>query len=174
MQNTIRPLKITAVLALAAAGLILTACSSEPEQEPEAEARSAPQPAPRDVPQRQAREPRMNNAPEMEDVPPTRDARYTFVPKIDGELEEDGLGLQVILDGSSKQAFEESLEWVAADASQKQYSRLEMALRYLHTYDPQVMGSADRMHQRVDGMTAEEVINLAQTLNQERVSRRRP
>lgn len=173
MQITIRPLKITAALLFAIAGLGLTACSSEPDQEPETTAQAAPQPAPRDVPERRSREPRMTNAPEIDEVPVPRDTRYTFVPKLEGELEEDGLGLQVILDGSSKEAFEESLQWVAADASNTQYKQLERALRYLNTYDPRVMGDSDRMRQRVDGMTAEEVINLAHSLNQVRVSRSR-
>lgn len=174
MQNTIRPLKITAILVLAAAGLGLAACSSEPDQEPESATRSAPQPAPRDVPQRQSREPRMTNAPEFKDVPVPRDTRHTYVPRLEGELEEDGLGLQVILDGSSKDAFEESLEWVAADASRTQYNKLEQSLRYLNTYDPQIMGNADRMRQRVDGMTAEEVIELANTLTRKRAQRQTP
>lgn len=150
----------TSLIALA----LMTACSSEPEPVEEQAEVAAEEPAPA-----QRRATRTTNAPVMEELPsPSSGNLYRFVPDVQGQLEEDGPGLVSTLDGSSAQAFKESLSWIAADTSPEQYAKLENSIRYINLYDPSVVGSDANMRQLLDGMTGEEVIRHADELERRR------
>ena len=82
------------------------------------------------------------------------------MPQLTGELETDGYGLSMIIDGSSPEAFLQSLEIIASESSTQQYQTFHSSMQYLRT------SSLDRselssFYQTLDGRTAEEVIELA-------------
>lgn len=97
---------------------------------------------------------------------PARD--FLVVPDFEGELEEDGLGLETIIDASSKDAYAESMRWISQDVSASQYKRLEQSLRYIKAFDSNVLGSETRFLQAIDGRTGQELIDRASKLIAER------
>ncbi|MDT8408758.1 MAG: hypothetical protein RQ741_04085, partial [Wenzhouxiangellaceae bacterium] len=124
----------SSILLLIAATLSLTlfGCSSEPE---EAEnPTESPEMITREAPQRKPAQRALDNG-DKEELRSTEQGRYRFIPKADGELAEDGNGLEIIINGSSEQAFADSLRWIAADTSKAQYARLEQSIRFINAYD---------------------------------------
>ncbi|NEZ04089.1 hypothetical protein G4Y73_07975 [Wenzhouxiangella sp. XN201] len=94
------------------------------------------------------------------------------IPRMEGEAEEEGYGLTMVVDGSSPQAFQESLELIAMDTTSSQYQQLDAALRYLGTYDSSAWGGGmSALYKSLDGMTGEEIIQRAQEMRQERRNR---
>lgn len=83
------------------------------------------------------------------------------VPRLEGSSEVDGHGLTMIVDGSSPEAFQESLELIANDTSKSQYERLHSALLYLRVYAPEGWSGLPDLYRSLDGMTGEEIIELA-------------
>jgi len=65
----------------------------------------------------------------------------------------------MIIDGSSPEAFRQSVELIAADSSESQYREFNAALRFLRTY---TLGARDleEFYQTLDGMTPEEVVEM--------------
>ena len=112
----------------------------------------------------------MATGPELDSLPSGVGARYQVVPEVDGELEAEGEGLQLILDGTSDAAFRDTMSQVASGSSKAQYDELEQAIRFLVAYDPAVLGSPQRLRDLVDGMTGEEVIARADELAEIRYS----
>ena len=148
--------------------VLITACSSEPEPEPveEAQVEAAAEPAP--APTR-ARRSTSINSPTMETLPtPESATRFRYVPDVEGQLTEDGLGLQTIIDGSSAASFKDSLTWIASDTSAEQYAELEQAIRFINNYDRRVLGNDERMRGVLDGLTGEEVLELAAEISSQR------
>jgi hypothetical protein len=92
------------------------------------------------------------------------------IPDIEGGAQEDGYGLTMVVDGSSPQAFQESLELIAMDTTSEQYRQLDSALRFLGTYDKNAWSGLPNLYQSLDGLTGEEIIERAREL---RDSRRR-
>lgn len=92
------------------------------------------------------------------------------IPRMQGEAEEEGYGLTMVVDGSSPQAFQESLELIAMDTTPEQYRQLDSALRYLGTYDPAAWSGMPALYESLDGMTGEEIIERAR---ERREARRR-
>ena len=88
------------------------------------------------------------------------------IPRLEGELGSEGYGMTMIVDGSSPEAFAESLKIIASDTSPEQYQALDSAIRYMKTYS---MGSRDleTFYQSLDGMTAEEIIERAHSRNRQ-------
>jgi len=86
------------------------------------------------------------------------------LPSLRGQLESDGYGLSLIIDGSTPQAFADSLEMIAADTSAQQYQRLESAIRFLETYALGV-DNLTEFYQSIDGQSAEEIIDRAYNRN---------
>lgn len=86
------------------------------------------------------------------------------LPSLRGELQSDGYGLTLIIDGSSPEAFADSLEIIAADTSPQQYQRLDSAIRYLETYALGV-NNLTEFYQSIDGQSAQEIIERAQSRN---------
>lgn len=176
MHNTptrFRPAKPFLIsLLLSGLALGLTGCGSEPEPEPQAEPDSAMETAPRPAPiRRPGTEPSMATGPEDKPMPPVSEARYQYVPKVEGQLEEDGTGLQMIIDGSSQSAFNDSLALIADSTSAEQYGLLERSIRFITTYDQSILGDPARMREVVDGMTGQEIIDRAGVLAEQRYNR---
>lgn len=146
----------TATLALAVSGILLTGCGGDEPAEQETAAGEAPQMIQRGAPRR-------NAAVEPEPKPGSSND-FLVVPDLEGELEEPGLGLQTIIDASSKDAYAESLRWISQDVSASQYQSLEKSLRYIKAFDSSVMGSEKRFLDSIDGMTGQEIIDRASTL----------
>lgn len=145
---------------------LMTACSSEPEPVEEPTEVAAEETAPAPAPQRRSSS---NNSPVMEELPtPDTSGRHRYVPDVEGQLTEDGSGLQTIIDGTSAESFKDSLSWIAADTSAQQYTQLEQAIRFINSYDRRVLGNDERMREVLDGLTGEEVIELAARISSER------
>lgn len=137
---------------------LLTGCGGDEQAEQETAVSESPQMIQREAPRRTA---------EVE-APPAASNDFRVVPDLDGELEEDGLGLETIIDASSKKAYAESLRWISQDVSADQYRRLEQSLRYIQAFDSSVLGSETRFLETVDGKTGQELIDRASKLIAER------
>lgn len=137
--------------------LLLIACRSEQAQEPEPAVETVETPAPRTEP---AREPSR-----------TPEPGAPVVPRSEGQLEEAGYGLALIVDGTSTASFHESLELIASETSQEQYQSLDAAIRYLQVYSPHAWGGRDSLYASLDGMTGEEIIAQAGELQRQRSQR---
>lgn len=145
---------------------LLAGCqSTEPEEtaapEPASTTPAAEQPAPARRSVAEQRPARTEQAQaSTADVNPARE-----IPRLEGELGSEGYGMTMIIDGSSPEAFAESLKMIASDTSPDQYRMLDSAIRYLQTY---AMGTRDleSFYQSLDGMTAEEIIERAQSRRQ--------
>lgn len=93
------------------------------------------------------------------------------IPRIDGSADEEGYGLTMVVDGSSPEAFQESLELIAMDTSKEQYRKLDAALRFLGTYDTAAWSGLPNLYKTLDGMTGEEIIERAADMREERSDR---
>ncbi len=78
------------------------------------------------------------------------------------------MGLANIVDGSSPEAFAESLQMIASETSQEQYHELDSALRYLRMYSSAAWGGLPGLYQSLDNKTGEEIIEHARRLQAER------
>lgn len=148
-----------------AAGIVLAVsaivgCSNDAGTENPEETTSAPKMTQREAPSRTAPTEQVSQTEKNED--------FRVMPRLDGALEEDGMGLDVIIDASNKQAYADSLEWISQDASKEQFSRLENSIRYLHMYDSSVLGREAALLDVVDGKTGYEIIERAEQLMKER------
>lgn len=90
------------------------------------------------------------------------------IPKMSGRAEESGYGLTMVVNGSSPEAFRESLELISEDATEAQYRQLDSALRFLGTYDPAAWSGLPELYKSLDGMTGEEIIERARELRDDR------
>ncbi|MDX1626395.1 MAG: hypothetical protein R3323_07765 [Wenzhouxiangellaceae bacterium] len=161
-KNSTIPVMLAGLLTAGAVALVaLAACSSEPEPTESAPAETAStagseQESPRRGGATVHRP--QTNAPTTQ----TFAANRPLVPDVDGQRTDgEGQGLLVVLDGTSEEAFEASLAFVAQDTTPEQYDELERALNYLVIYDHAILNDRARMLRQVDGMTAEEVIARA-------------
>lgn len=145
----------------AAAAMALVGCSGEEPAETEKAAADGPSMIERSAPQ-QAQRP-VAQISEDED--------FRVMPRVEGALEEEGMGLDVIIDASSKRAYGESLRWIAEDVSSEQMASLERSIRFIHMYHPAVLGQESRMFDAIDGKTGNEVIAMASELITKRGSR---
>ena len=149
---------LPSALALAISVVLLAGCSDDQPAETES-AGESPQMIQREAPHRAAA------AKEQ----PVEENDFLVVPDLEGQLEQDGFGLETIIDASNKDAYAESLRWIAQDVSASQYQSLERSLRYIKAFDSSVMGNEERFLEAVDGKTGQELIERASEL----VSRRR-
>jgi hypothetical protein len=67
-------------------------------------------------------------------------------------------GLDIVMDGSSLKAFDKSMEQVKATSAESDYKNLEGALDYLLFYDLAIQQSREKLATKLDGMTAQEII----------------
>lgn len=149
-----------------AAGMVVAAvamlgCSEDSATgSAEESAASSPQVTQRETPSRRTPAEPVSTPAENED--------FRVMPSLSGSLDEDGMGLDIMIDASTKQAYADSLEWISQDASKEQFSRLENAIRYMHMYDSSVLGRESALLATLDGMTGHEVIARAEELMKER------
>lgn len=101
-------------------------------------------------------------------APPRADDPARDIPKLVGDAPEEGHGLTMIVDGSSPEAFRQSLELIAEDTSEAQYSQLDSAIRYLRFYSPAGWGGLPALYESLDGMTGEEIIREAEQVRSRR------
>jgi len=145
-------------LALAVSVTLLTGCGGDEPAEQETAAGDSPQMIQREAPRRTT----------VVEPQPEASNEFLVVPDLEGELEEDGLGLETIIDASSKDAYADSLRWISQDVSAAQYKRLEQSLRYIKAFDSSVLGSEKRFLETIDGKTGQELIDRASKLIAER------
>ncbi|MFB3077610.1 MAG: hypothetical protein ACE1Y4_06340, partial [Lysobacterales bacterium] len=68
-------------------------------------------------------------------------------------------GLDIVMDGSSLEAFEKSIERVKQTGSEADYKSLEGALDYLLVYDLGARHNREKLAARLDGKTGHEIID---------------
>ena len=78
----------------------------------------------------------------------------------------EATGLDIVMDGSSLEAFEKSMERVKETASEADYKSLEGAVDYLLFYDLGAQHNREKLASRLDGKSGHEIIN--------RIRRRKP
>ncbi len=156
--------KISLSLILSALPLLLflSACGSDDSQESTTETSIASKAPDRDRTTRRA----ARNTPRPI-VNPNEDPAKK-IPKITAQGEQEGYGLTLIVDGSSPEAFAESLALIASDTSAQQYRQLDSAVRYLQVYSSDGWAGLPGFYERLNGMTGEEIIARANRLKEER------
>ena len=149
-----------------AATLILAGCGSDSDEIETAVQEEAAEPTTQTQPRREVR--REEERMEVPARTPQSDDVERNIPRIQGSATEEGYGLTMIVDGSSPQAFQQSLELMAEDTTQEQYRQLDSALRYLRAYSPEAWQGTPNLYASLDGMTGEEIIEKANSLRGER------
>ena len=71
----------------------------------------------------------------------------------------EATGLDMIMDGSSLEAFERSMERVKETGSEADYKSLKGAFDYLLFYDLGAQHNREKLASRLDGKTGHEIIN---------------
>lgn len=156
-------IRLSIITTVSALLLLSAGCSDDPAPNEQTETEtSSPEMVQREAP----------GEPERQESPSTTSPETDFrvMPRVSGQLEEDGMGLDTIIDASSKRAYAESLRWIAEDASQEQMQQLERSIRFIHMYDSSIMGSEERLMGTIDGMTGNEIISRATELQKQRRS----
>jgi hypothetical protein len=152
-----------------AATLILAGCGSDSDQIETAAQEETGEPTAQTQPRREVR--REAERMEVPATTPSAGDAERNIPRIEGSATTEGYGLTMIVDGSSPQAFQQSLELIAQDSTQEQYQRLDSALRYLRAYSPEAWQGTPNLYASLDGMTGEEIIERATNLRRERSGR---
>lgn len=142
-------------------------CGSDeqpPAEETTQNAQEQPAKSERDIARRSERQKENTEPlPRRDEVDPEK-----RIPRVQGEAQEDGYGLTMVVDGSSPQAFQESLELIGMDTSEEQYQNLDAALRFLATYDTAAWSGLANLYKTLDGMTGEEIIERAQKMREDK------
>ena len=68
-------------------------------------------------------------------------------------------GMQIPVDGSSLDAFNESLATIKAQAKEPNYISLEEAIKYLMVYDLGAQGDKAKLAKNLDGLTGDQIID---------------
>lgn len=120
--------------------------------EPE-EAQAAEESAAEDPRFERRRPPREQSAPTRRAAPasPSTD-------QMEGRLQQDGPGLTFIIDSSSPDALEQSLDLIADETSEQQFRQLRSSIDMLRFYSLQ---PNEEFYQSLDGLTGEDVIDMA-------------
>lgn len=164
MENTVK--KTICILSVA---FLAIGCGSDepaPADEPTQAAQEQPAGTDREVVRRSERPEEPEPLPRRDEVDPEKK-----IPRVEGEAQEEGYGLTMVVDGSSPEAFQESLELIAMDTTQEQYRQLDSALRFLATYDTAAWQGLPNLYETLDGMTGEEIIERAHAMRQDRRNR---
>jgi hypothetical protein len=72
----------------------------------------------------------------------------------------DGDGLELTLDGSSIEAFDESMARIKRHTDEASYNSLSGAVGYLLVYDLEARGNKEILIAKLDGKTGYEVLNM--------------
>ena len=155
-------INILLISSLAVSMMALTGCGGDEPAEPATETTTQ-----NTAPQRERTIRRSEPSPEL---PPSRrdEDPAKRIPKVTGQADYEGYGLTFMVDGSSPEAFAESLELIASDSSPDQYRQLDSAIRYLQVYSSDGWSGLPGFYERLNGMTGEEIIERAQRLRAER------
>jgi len=164
MEYTVK--KTICILSVAFLVIGCGADEQPPAEETTEAAQGQPADSERDVVRRGEREQEPEPLERRDTVNPERK-----IPRIEGEAEEEGYGLTMVLDGTSPEAFQESLELIAMDTSREQYRQLDSALRFLGTYDTAAWSGLPNLYKTLDGMTGEEIIERARKMRKDKRSR---
>lgn len=158
MQYSVSFKSIIGAVIFAGAVSLLTGCGGDDQAEGDGadEIAASPQMIDRDAPGE-----RTQAKPEP---PPEEDFRV--VPEVTSQSEEEGMGLETIINASSKRAYAESMRWIAEDVSREQLNELEQSIRFVHMYDSSVFGSEKRLLEYIDGKTGREIIERASELRE--------
>ena len=70
----------------------------------------------------------------------------------------EATGLDIVMDGSSLEAFEKSMERVKETGSESEYRSLEGAFDYLLFYDLGAQHNREKLAARLDGKTGHDII----------------
>ena len=97
---------------------------------------------------------------------PSPEEDFRVVPEVTSQSDEEGMGLETIINASSKKAYAESMRWIAEDVSREQLNELEQSIRFVHMYDSSVFGSEKRLLEYIDGKTGREIIERASELRE--------
>lgn len=154
------------ILCILSVAFLAVGCGSDeqPAEEKTEAAQEQPAETEREVVRRSERqEEESQPLPRRDEVDPEK-----RIPRIKGDAQEEGYGLTMVVDGSSAQAFQESLELIAMDTSQAQYDNLDAALRFLATYDTAAWSGLPNLYKTLDGMTGEEIIQRAQDMREDK------
>ena len=157
------------LIILTIATLFIAGCGNGNDAEAPAETQMAEEQTPATETRRELR--RASDEPSSEPLPRTDDPARN-IPRITGDAEVEGYGLTMIVDGSSPEAFRQSLEIIAEDSTEAQYRQLDSAIRYLRAYSPAGWEGLPSLYGSLDGMTGEEIIEEAERLSAERGGRR--
>ena len=76
----------------------------------------------------------------------------------DAEAATAATGLNIIMDGSSLEAYEQSLEKVRETGTEAEYQSLKSAFEYLLVFDLGAGGDPKVLVSRLDGQTGEEIL----------------
>ncbi|MGY6554935.1 MAG: hypothetical protein ACXIUM_10480 [Wenzhouxiangella sp.] len=152
---------------MACAAILLSGCQSDQSEAPVAEAAEESSAVSERVTRQRsaAGEVTAPATPQLQGDP-TRE-----IPRLQGQFNEPGLGLTHMVDGSSPEAFAESLVLIASETSAEQYRELDSALRYLRMHSSAAWGGMAGLYQSLDNMTGEEIIQHARRLQAERRQR---
>lgn len=143
---------------LAGAFSLLAGCGGDDQAEGDDadEVAAAPQMIERDAPGERTRA--------ESEASPEEDFRV--VPEVTSQSDEEGMGLETMINASSKKAYAESMRWIAEDVSRKQLNELEQSIRFVHMYDSSIFGSEKRLLEYIDGKTGREIIERARELRE--------
>lgn len=122
---------------------------SEKPEEKTAKQQPAPEPKPESPPPR-------SGVQAGERASPT-DNYARLAPDINAGRTEEGPGLTFMIDGSSVQAYNESMELIASETSQLQYDNLTEAIALLRMMTLSAK-TTEEFFKTLDGMTGEEII----------------
>ncbi|NDY95267.1 hypothetical protein [Wenzhouxiangella limi] len=150
------------------AAVFISACSSEPEEPavPETTQQDQTEAVSDRVTRMRSQAGEAPEEPVQDLGDPERD-----LPRLQGQFAEPGMGLANLVDGTSPEAFAESLQRIASETSPDQYRELDSSLRYLRMYSSAAWGGLPGLYESLDSMSGEEIIAHARRLQAERRSR---
>lgn len=152
-------------IALALAAALLSGCSGDDDAGSATGEAENPRMIQRDTPDR-------NSERTAPTVAETDQTDFSVMPDVEGSAQEEGLGLETVINAGSKQDYAQSLKWIAEDTSREQFERLETSIRFIHMYDAQVFGNESKLLEAIDGKTGNEIIAYADAMIQQRREQR--
>jgi len=92
-------------------------------------------------------------------IKPEANETETETPiKPEAEIAVEAIGLDIVLDGSSLETFDNSLAKIRETSSASEYKTLENSINYLLFYDLAAQRNREKLASRLDGMTGAEVM----------------
>ena len=70
----------------------------------------------------------------------------------------EATGLDIVLDGSSLESFNEGLAEIKESSTEKEYVMLDRSIKYLLLYDLAAQGDKTKLAGRLDGMSGRQII----------------